>query len=732
MATLNNTYQLLKEDYAGNTGYGNVYLRLYAKLNSQDIANNKSNVSVQLRIYTEGAYWYQQTGGNWAIKVDENPIVGGQANQQFNVGETVIGTGTGDVQHNADGTKTNCGCLGSINFTAWGWTANCDTTATLPQINRASTLNSVTNSISTNGQTVKVKPNFTKNVNSYYQILKLFSADRNTTIATINGVANNTEYSLTSAQITTLYNYIGTRTTQVGVICDLETYTSNGGTYIGKTSALTYFQLPSYSISLTTSSITDTVTTYNTYKGSGNENKIYIANLSKPTFNLSAASSTGSYYGRSVTYKLGNTVINSSYTENNFSGQSFSFTATDGRKTSNTYTPTSPNFVIVPYVKPTLSVSITRTTPTGNTIDVSVSGTYYDGNGLTNLATPTVKLKYTESGGSEQEVTISYTTSTSNHITTFTGTTQLTNMNYQKSVTWNVTVSDKLNIKSTNSNTLPQGLPVWNGYRKNDTNYFNVNGILQINNKNMPDITRINTLNLSTTGGTAQESYYLIAVLQTGGNGDASNLRLIGTSGGFTRSGLASFDITMTSREVGGFGTWYGKIGAWGYFDIQIYRGTDNYYRVYLHRKNVAYHGNTNIIAMGAYCTLNCETTPSTPLGTLITTFDNKNLIKTNSSYSTDEQIVSADSNGKPVYEKSYEYTIPSGVNTWRSIGTISNVKRMWIINTDVPRGTEIYPRVDYDFYYNQNTSTFYERHSGTYYEGYKLYITIRYTKTTD
>lgn len=272
---------------------------------------------------------------------------------------------------------------------------------------------------------------------------------------------------------------------------------------------------------------------------------------------------------------------------------------------------------------------------------------------------------------------------------------------------------------------------------KNDT-YLDPTGVIAKNDthKTLSNfLSRINTLNLSTTGGTAQEQYFSIATLNDGGNADASNLRIIGTSGGFTRGGLASFDITITSRDVGGFGTWYGSSGAWNYFDIQIYRGSDNRYRVYLHRKNTSYHGNTNILAMagGAYA-LTCSPTATTPIGTLIKTFDIKNLTRTNKSYSTSEEIVSTWIDGKPVYEKTYEYTIPTGTNTWRSVGTISNVDKMFVQNASIVRGSELYIFLTdaYDLYFNKSNSTLFERHTSTYNEGYKMYITIRYTKTTD
>lgn len=471
---LTTSYQKIKEVYLGNTGYGNVYLRNYAKYNQQDITNNKTQVSVQMRIYTEGGYWLQQSGGYWAIGLTDNTSISGQANQRFEVGETTINTLTGWVNHNSDGTKTNCACACEVNFVEWGWSNNANTTVSLPTIPRTSKLNSVSMSIASNGNSISVTPNITKYSSSFYD--SLIIKDGNTTIATLDGVTHNTAKSLSSAQITAVYNAIGTGTSKTFTAYIITYSNSSKTTTIGTSSSVSFTAtLPSYSITASVS-VQDTVSAYNTYKPN---TSTYIANLSKPKFTLSASSSTGSYYGRSVSYKSGNTTISNPYTDNNHTGQSYSFTATDGRKTSSAVTPTMTH---IPYFKPTLITSVTRPTPTGSTVSVSVSGSYYDGDGLTNLLTPTAILTYTEQGGSQQQVNITLSTSTSNHKVSFTGSTTLSDMDYQKSVTWNVTLTDRINITTTNSNTLPQGLPVWNGYRKNDENYFNVNGIFSVNN----------------------------------------------------------------------------------------------------------------------------------------------------------------------------------------------------------------------------------------------------------
>jgi len=54
MATLNTSYRKIAESYCGSGGGTNVYIRLYAKLNSQSITNNNSSINLQTRVYFSG------------------------------------------------------------------------------------------------------------------------------------------------------------------------------------------------------------------------------------------------------------------------------------------------------------------------------------------------------------------------------------------------------------------------------------------------------------------------------------------------------------------------------------------------------------------------------------------------------------------------------------------------------------------------------------------------------
>lgn len=556
MPTLTTSYQLIKTGSSQQFGYATGYLQIYAKYNSQDITNNTSSVTYRLNLVVSGGYIGDYNGSKPVV------ITGTAGSKTTYIGNAnyysqELGTYTETISHNQDGTKSGT-CSGSVNFTGWEQTLTTGTgNFDLPTIPRASVLNSSIMTIASNGSSISVTSNITKNVNTYYDCLVI--KDGNTTLMTLDGVTHNTAKSLSAAQITSVFNAIGTATSKT-FTCYIATYSSNDKTTLigNSTSVNLVATLPTYTISAT-ASVEDTVTTYNTYKGSGNQNKIYIANLSKPKFTLSSTSSTGSYYGRSVTYKSGDIAITSPYTDNSYTGQSYTITATDGRKTATATI--SPAMTHIPYFRPTLNVSVTRPSATGDTVTVSINGSYYDGNGLTSLATAAATLTYTEAGGTQQTTTITLTTSTSNHKTTFNGSKTLTGMNYQKSVQWSVTLSDRITVTAVNSGTLTQGLPVWNAYRKNDTNYMNINGELSatgniqtgesITHNGTPILryngdTNKNTI-LSSKGGTMY--------LRPNGDTSTSKEASLDTNGNLGVQGYIKADNGIYSRETGSVGT---------------------------------------------------------------------------------------------------------------------------------------------------------------------------------
>ncbi len=143
MATLNTNYTLLLNNYMGNFGGVDAYLRVYAKFERQDIANNKSYVNIKQAIYASADYIY--SGDNTYYLSSNIGSTGTRSGGfTFHAGETVINTINAWANHNNDGTFT---LSGSAGFTsqAWGKGSSGNYSATLPTIPRAATLTAAPN-----------------------------------------------------------------------------------------------------------------------------------------------------------------------------------------------------------------------------------------------------------------------------------------------------------------------------------------------------------------------------------------------------------------------------------------------------------------------------------------------------------------------------------------------------------------------------------------------------------
>lgn len=144
--TLTTTYQKVAEGYIGYTGYADVYLRLYAKYNSQSIANNTSSVSYKSAIYFGTGTFYSGNTTTKSIYGDgATGVSGANAAGNYSAGETVLNEITGTVTHDSNGAKS---VYSSANFTStpWGWNASVEASCILPTIPRYATSNQSLNS----------------------------------------------------------------------------------------------------------------------------------------------------------------------------------------------------------------------------------------------------------------------------------------------------------------------------------------------------------------------------------------------------------------------------------------------------------------------------------------------------------------------------------------------------------------------------------------------------------
>ncbi len=441
---------------------------------SQSIETNTSTIRLTGTLHTDNSTTIQSSSSKFVI---DGTTVYNASYKKTGAGDIFTKTKDITVTHNNDGTFPNR----AVSFSAWDYGAfsaspsGSGTISGVPTIPRTSVLSNLVTTISNDGSTITLRPTITKYASAFYDRLTLVNGS--TIIAQIDGVSNNTSVSLNSSQISALYREMGNSTSK-SFSAYLTTYTSNdkSSTVGTSTSINTTVTLPNYNLSIGNATIEDTDTNYDEYKETPNT---FIANISKPKMTFNATSTTGSTYGNSISYRINDVVVSSPYTVDDYKGDKYTLVATDGRKqVSKEF-----DMKVVPYFKPTIQATVKRTSPTGSTVDVSIEGKYYLGSDLTNKLTPTYKIKYTPRGGSQLIENISVTTTTEGNEVTFKGTTQLTGLDYKKIVSWQIEMTDVIGYLTMVSDTLKQGLPVWNAYEKNDEQYFNVNGNFLIENE---------------------------------------------------------------------------------------------------------------------------------------------------------------------------------------------------------------------------------------------------------
>lgn len=139
MIELTKEYQKIATGPSRNFNVATGYLELWAKYNSNDSNTNRTNYSVQLRLVVQNGYIGNYQSTPWTI--DGDIKVTGDAGSGSHYSKT-LGTATGTVTHDADGTK-NVTMSGSFNATAWGIVLSVNGSAKLPDLHTPPAINSV-------------------------------------------------------------------------------------------------------------------------------------------------------------------------------------------------------------------------------------------------------------------------------------------------------------------------------------------------------------------------------------------------------------------------------------------------------------------------------------------------------------------------------------------------------------------------------------------------------------
>lgn len=238
MATLNTNYTLLLNNYMGNFGGVDAYLRVYAKIERQNLVNNKSYVNIKQVIYASADYIY--TGDNtYYLNSNIGSIETRNGSFTFHAGETVVNTINAWANHNNDGTFT---LSGSAGFTsqAWGMGSSGNYSATLPTIPRGSKINDFSGSFNLGDP---LTFSITKNVASYYDVLQIGFVKDNTSeyviLDTVENVEDGYVWNPTEEVLNTIYTNTPTQNSRT-LTFKLSTYTdSTKATQIGDTNEKT-------------------------------------------------------------------------------------------------------------------------------------------------------------------------------------------------------------------------------------------------------------------------------------------------------------------------------------------------------------------------------------------------------------------------------------------------------------------------------------------------------------
>lgn len=255
MATLTTSYQQIASKLIGTvSGSGvsakNVYLRIYAKYNSQSVVDNKSNVSYKSTLYVEGSGTYFYTGSTTTKTLSGTGATSVSADAQgnYNLGETTLSEITGSVTHGSNGAARVSITAGWIS-TPWGITGSLTATADLPTIARATTPVLAATTI-TMGSTINIT--LTPADNTFKHKLRY---DFGSVVGSASGFSMGAEFTgqgtktVTFTPPTTLGSQIPNSLSGTGqIIC--YTYTASG-THIGTTYVKITLNVPSYTPTIT-------------------------------------------------------------------------------------------------------------------------------------------------------------------------------------------------------------------------------------------------------------------------------------------------------------------------------------------------------------------------------------------------------------------------------------------------------------------------------------------------
>lgn len=434
---------------------------------STSTANNTSALSYSLVLTSTGGSAQYNGAGSYAININGSRVRSGTANLNVGTyGSVTLASGSTTVGHNNDGSKTvSVSASYSSAASAYYLPSSGSTSGslTLTKIPRASKIDTFT------GSTVDGTFNvtYTKSVSTYTDKLRI-SIPNVKALMTIDYTSGKS-FNLDSTSLEYIYsNYTTTQTVQLGAV--METY--NGTTKIGESSE--------YKIDVSINcppTINGVALTETGLTGAGISNTDCVALIGKKSIKVTA---TAQHHASIKLIQVQNGNVTKSVSDSstatlgfdNLSSASFVVTVTDSRGFTASKTVTGTYY---DYFKPTIqSLSVARPTDTANTATISGNGTFWNGT----IGTKANTITYT----------ITDDASVSDKIPTISNRSWLiskavSNVPYQSSFHFTVTIKDAFGQSETRQITLPSTTPVvWIGkktVRINGTIKLSVNNVMQ-------------------------------------------------------------------------------------------------------------------------------------------------------------------------------------------------------------------------------------------------------------
>lgn len=427
---------------AGDKGYG---LKLVLTENSTSVTANTSSVSYSFYITRGSTGFYASQTFSWNITIGGQTIA--ISNFKFQIStsdpaQQLIKSGTVTVAHNSDGKKAMSFSVSTPDASwissTYGPTAMSMTGEwALTTIPRASTVSAANANI---GSATKIT--ISRASSSFTHTLTYKFGSLSGTIAT-----KTASTSVSWTVPTTFYAQIPKAKSGT---CTITCETFSGSTSLGKkTTTFTVTASEALCKPSVSGTVVSTDALSKTLTG-GTSKLIRYVSTARATITATAKNSA-TISKRTVNGQSLTTTKDFAKVETG----SFVFAATDSRGYSNSATKTAS---IVQYVPLTLTPTVTRLTPTGDKVKVSVKGNYWTGNFGAVTNTLTLSVQYKTTGGTfGTAVAISNPTISG---TSYSGSVQVPGIDYQESYVFRVVAKDKVKTITIDV-PLSQGIPVF-------------------------------------------------------------------------------------------------------------------------------------------------------------------------------------------------------------------------------------------------------------------------------